>query len=289
MSREAILDRERRWALPAALCSAAALILFTAGTLAAQDGPLSSSSTIEFLRGYDETKDTLLLSAILNMLALFAFAGPLLFLFRAVAARTERVRGGLVGIVIAGPVFLGLWSVVQWIVFSNAAADFVAPGGGAGIPVGEYAEDLVRDQGLYGVGQGLGFAGVIGFVFAVIYTSLWAMRVGLVTRFFGTFGMALGASVILLGAQVFSLFALMLWGFFLGLIIVGRAPGKRPPAWEAGAAVPWPKPGEPPPEPEPSLDAIEGDAVELSDNGTAENPNAARRDRAKRRKRKRRR
>lgn len=290
MSREQTLDWERRWALPAALCAFAAAVLFVGGTVAAQQGPVSPDTTTEFLRGYDDAHGALLLSSVLNALALFAFAVPLYYLFRAAAARSERVRGGLFGVVLAGPIFLGLSGFLQWIVFSNAASDFATPGGGAGIPIGTYAEDLIRDQGLYGIGQGLGLAGLLGLVVGVIYTALWAMRVGLVTRFFGTFGMALGASMILL-AQAFSLLALMIWAVWLGLIYLAKVPGGQPRAWEAGVAVPWPKPGEQPvePESEPSLDALEGDAVELSDNGAGENPNAARRDRAKRRKRKRRR
>jgi hypothetical protein len=32
----------------------------------------------------------------------------------------------------------------------------------------------------------------------------------------------------------------------MGLLIAGRWPGGRPPAWETGTAMPWPKPGEEP-------------------------------------------
>ena len=83
----------------------------------------------------------------------------------------------------------------------------------------------------------------------------------------------------------------MIWGVWLGLIFLGRVPGGRPAAWDAGEAVPWPKPGEKPAEREEDDERdVEGEASELfadSDNG--ENPNAARRERAKRRKRKQRR
>ena len=65
-------------------------------------------------------------------------------------------------------------------------------------------------------------------------------------------------------------------------------PSGRPPAWDAGEAIPWPTPGD-----DQSVAAagangevVEGDATEIP--GVAENPNAARRERAKRRKRKRR-
>lgn len=287
MNRQRTIEWERRWALPCALSAFLAAVLFVGATMAAQEGPVSSSTTTELLREYYDVRQTMLLASMLNALALVAFAPPLFYLFKAAAARSERVRGGLVGIVVAGPVFLGLAEILQHVALNNAATDFATPGGGAGIPIGTYAEDLIRDQGVFGLAQGLSFAGVIGFVVGVIYTTLWAMRVGLVTRFFGTFGMALGASLLLL-AQAFSLLALMLWMVWLGLIFLDRVPRGRPRAWDAGEAIPWPKPGEPPPEPPSDPDVLEGEATELlaSDNG--ENPNAARRERAKKRKRKRR-
>jgi len=287
MNRARLLEAEARWALPAAICAFAAAALFIAATVVIQSGPLTSDTTVQFLREYDDARGTMLVAAILNALALFAFAPVLLYLFRAASVRSSGVRGGLVGIVVAGPLFLGAAEILQHIAIAGAASDFASPGGGAGIPIGEYADDLIRDQGLFGVAQGLSFAGVLGFVIGLIYTALWAMRVGLLTRFFGTFGMALGASLILI-AQAFSLLALMLWAVWLGLIYLDRVPGNRPPAWDAGEAVPWPKPGEEPQDRDAEPDVVEGDATELIGTTNGENPNAARRERAKRRKRKRR-
>jgi len=284
MSREQTLEWERSHALAAALFAFAAAVLFIAATIASQSGPVSPSTTTELLREYYDVRGTMLLAAALNAIALFCFAPPLYYLFRAASARSPSVRRGLVGIVVIGPIFLGTAEILQYLALSSAASDFNTPGGGSGIPIGTYAEDLIQDQATFGIAQGLSFAGVIAFVIGVIYTSLWAMRTGLVTRFFGTFGMALGASLILL-AQAFSLLALMLWMVWLGLIFLAKVPGRRAPAWDAGEAIPWPKPGEEPaPRSEP--DAIEGEATELP--AADENPNAARRERAKRRKRKRR-
>ena len=55
--------------------------------------------------------------------------------------------------------------------------------------------------------------------------------------------MALGVSLLFLGFIGVLVFILA-----LGLLIVGAWPGGRPAAWEAGRAIPWPKPGEEPPE-----------------------------------------
>ena len=285
MDRAHSLEWERRWALPAALAAFAAAILFIATTPISAANLLSGAENeIELLRDFFDNRSDLLLSAILRALAYLAFALPLYYLFRSAAARSEAVRRRLVGVVIAGPVFVAALDLIFWFAIDPAAKDFASPGGGTGIPVGEYAKDLVEDQSLIAVYQGVGLAGAIGFTFAVVYSSLWAMRVGLLTRFVGTLGMALGVAQLLIP---FTVAALMLWMGWLGLIFLDRIPGGRPPAWKTGEAMPWPKPGEPPGEPsEPASDAIEGEATELG--AEAENPHAARRERAKRKKRKRR-
>jgi hypothetical protein len=72
--------------------------------------------------------------------------------------------------------------------------------------------------------------------------------------------MALGVSIILLPPGTL---LLSLWMGWLGLLFVGRVPGGRPPAWDAGEAIPWVKPGE---EQGAATDtdgeAIEGEAIE---------------------------
>jgi hypothetical protein len=71
-----------------------------------------------------------------------------------------------------------------------------------------------------------------------MYGCLNAMRVGLLTRFWGSLGMALGVAV------VFALPLTWIWFLFLGFLLLGAVPGGRPPAWETGEATPWPSPGE---------------------------------------------
>lgn len=286
MNRARTLEWERQWALPAAMSAFAAAVLFVAGTVLSQKGPIAPSTTTELLRDFQDASGSLLVAAVLNALSLALIAVPLFYLFQAASARSPKVRRGLVGVVIAGPLFLGAAELFQWIALNAASSDFATPGGGAGIPIGTYADDLIRDQTTFSIAQGLSFAGVLGFVVGTVYTSLWAMRVGLLTRFMGTIGMALAASLVLL-AQAFSLLALMLWFVFLGMIILGKTPRRgRPPAWGAGEAIPWPKPGEEPHAPAPDPDeTVDGTATELDSDA---NPNSARRDRARKRKRKRR-
>jgi hypothetical protein len=134
-----------------------------------------------------------------------------------------------------------------------------------GAPPDAFAEQLLDDSGGVTVGSSLLFPALLGMIVAMVYVPLQALRAGLLTRFFGTLGMALGVSLILLPpAPVL----LALWFGYLGLLVVARVPGGRPPAWETGEAIPWPRPGEEPsPESEPSGEAIEGQATEVPAGG----------------------
>jgi hypothetical protein len=106
----------------------------------------------------------------------------------------------------------------------------------------QLAEDLGDDSTSVQIGSSLRITSTLALIFAVVYTSLWAMRTGLLTRFWATLGMALGVSLVLLGplGQI----GLVMWFAVLGLMLAGWWPGPRPPAWEAGVAVPWPRPGD---------------------------------------------
>jgi hypothetical protein len=101
------------------------------------------------------------------------------------------------------------------------------------------AQHALSSSGLQGLGFGFGLAGRLGFAVAMLYTCLFAMRVGLLSRFWGSLGMALGGASLLLAPE----FALIFFVYF-GLLCFGKLPGGRPPAWAAGEAVPWPTPGE---------------------------------------------
>jgi len=128
------------------------------------------------------------------------------------------------------------------------------------------------------------FPAVLGLVVMMVYVSLQALRAGLVTRFLGSLGMALGASMILI--LPIAVLAMLAWTGFLGLMFVGRTPGGRPPAWETGEAIPWQRPGEEPPAR--GGDAIEGDATEVERDGEQAAPSESERGAPQKRKRKRR-
>ena len=160
----------------------------------------------------------------------------------------------------------------------------------------EAAKDLIDSNDARKVASALLIPAVLALMVAMIYIPLQAYRVGLVTRFAGTLAMALGASMILIFPV--ALLAIMCWLVFVGLIFIDKIPfGSRPPAWDAGKAVPWESPqrgsggglfgGPRSSGPPGGDDAVETSAVETTGTGAAEPANPPRKP-GERRKRKRR-
>jgi hypothetical protein len=253
-----IIAREKRLATPAAVAAFASVIAFIGAILASQGVTPSGDSDAEFLRDFDANQSGLLLAAVFQALGMLLLAGPLAYLFRAAAARSDKVRSAWIGVTVAGPVFIAIGAILQWIAFDQAATDFLTGGGPpSNVDVNDFANDLIQEQSTFSAAQGFTFAGTLGLLAALVYTSLHAMRTGLLTRFWGTLGMALGVSLLFLGPIGVIVFMLA-----LALIYVDRWPGGRPEAWDAGRAIPWPSPGDKPPEPpEPEPDPDEPNPV----------------------------
>jgi hypothetical protein len=123
-----------------------------------------------------------------------------------------------------------------------------------------FATHVVDDNGAIRVSGALAIPALLGLVVMMIYVPLQAQRVGLLTRFMGSLGMALGASLVILPP---ALLAVLLWTGYLGLLFVGKVPSGRPPAWDAGEAVPWPRPGEEAPA-RTGGEAVDGKATEVA-------------------------
>ncbi len=108
--------------------------------------------------------------------------------------------------------------------------------------------------------------GVLALVFAMIYTSLWCMRLGLLTRFWGSVGMAFGLFLII--PLLPPIPALVLWFAVTGLMLAGYWPRPLPPAWAAGEAIPWQRRSDdlgPPPEERGPGGTVEGSGREVSE------------------------
>jgi hypothetical protein len=246
LSREAILAWEKRWARPAGVVALVAILAIVAAIVVASQGVGGSDGESELLRNVQAHRGAQLISSVLQAIGVGLLAAPLYFLFRAANARSEKMRGQLVGVVVAAPLFLAVLAILSGVSTLHAASEFVTHDvprlTAKGVALGsdradEVANDAITEAPLRSLAAGFAIGGQIGFLFAMVYTSLYAMRTGLMSRFWGSLGVALGAVSFL-----FFQFAL-LWFVYLGLLLLGWLPDK-PRAWQAGEAVPWPTPGE---------------------------------------------
>jgi len=276
-SKAAVRAREQRWTVPVGIASIVAVILL----ILARPLNVSGDGQADFLREAHEHAGSVLLSGLMQVLAFLLLALPLVFLFRALQARSDRVRGQLIGLVVAAPLFLALSSGLSIGVTNEGADKFVDGDAEASLTAKEAKEDCVEerdDEGndfladeydpgkgesplracedrkieddaaseatteasLAPLATGLGIAGALGFAVTLLYSGLWAMRTGFLSRFWGSLAMVAGVAFLL--GPLF-LVTLVFFVYF-GLLALGVVPGGRPPAWEAGEAVPWPTPGE---------------------------------------------
>lgn len=255
-SPQSTVEKERRWFLPAGIASVAgvALILATFGDSAA--AIRTGEGIAQSLRDADADSSRLIVASVVQALGWILLAVPLVFLFKAAQVRADRVRPGLLGVVIVAPLFLAGGSILGAVAVTEAASEFVATpqaeidrcierqSGGMQseqTPAEKCEDQIARDDrtstSVAGIETGFGLAGLLGFTIALVYVALWGLRTGLLTRFWGSLGIALGV--------VFSFFTLftLAWFVYLGLLLAGWVPGGRPPAWAAGEARPWPKGG----------------------------------------------
>lgn len=278
-AREAVLAWERRWSLPVALATFAGVLLLIASFVALSS--INGSESAEVLRLVERHGGDVTLSTVLEAIGFVLLAAPLVYLFRADQARSDRVRSQFVGVIVAAPVLLAVAVSLNAVATTNAASEFVAgrakstlsrssavadcrsslkskgakafgkefasgPGGPTALGrcterklANDQAENALSEASPRGLATVFELAGRLALAFAFVYTCLWAMRTGLLSRFWGAFGIALGVAAFLLLIQ----FALI-WYVYFGLLAAGWLPRGRPPAWAAGEAIPWPTAGE---------------------------------------------
>lgn len=288
MSTQAILERERRYRRQVVIASIVPLLLLVAAAAIQASGGATSDLAPATLRSIDESSAPLIIGALIAGFGFLLLAVPLAYIFLAAHARSERMVKALLFLVVLGPVLFAAQGLLLAVGQADVAGQFVEQENGVG-DIYTLATNLLKDNGLRNAALVASSIAVLAIIFGMVYVGLWGVRTGLLTRFHGTLGMALGASFILPPLTKITLPALLAWFMYFGLMLAGRTPKGRPPAWDVGEAVPPLGPGE---EPRPvaasaSGEVIDGDATEIP--GVGENPNAARRDRAKKRKRKRRR
>ena len=97
MRKEAALERESRWAVPTAIATFVAVVLFFIALLV---DSVSGDGSAEVLRSVDENGSSVILAGLLQAISFALLVFPLTYLFRAAAARSDRVRSQLIGLVI---------------------------------------------------------------------------------------------------------------------------------------------------------------------------------------------
>lgn len=273
-----VLAREAQWSKRAGVAALVGSILALVGFVLLQSA-IGGEANFEGLREADEQSSTIWASGILAGIGYALLAIPLYLLFKAAEARSASVRGQFAGLAILGPLLLGLSASVIAAGTQQAADNYlsneaapaltskaaledcreeridrgaqkfgeefgeqgVSPAAACAATKTEEANasEAIEDAGLVTFGRFTGLAGGLALLVALFYTGLWAMRTGLLSRFWGSLGMAVGVAA-LIGITPLALF----WFFYLGLLLVGTVPGGRPPAWAAGEAIPWPTPAE---------------------------------------------
>jgi hypothetical protein len=287
MNRKEILERERRLAPYAGIAAILVPVALIASTVIATSISVSEGLATDEIRTFADDKTAILFASVLRAIAMGLIAVPLYFLFRAAQARSERVIGAMVGFAVIAPLLLAAQSILVYVGQDQLSSDFVAAAGSGG-DIYSLLDDLAEDSTvLISAGVAAQLAG-LALIVAMIYVPLQAMRVGLLTRFFASLGMALGVAAVLLPAL--TPLPLAIWFGWLGFTILDRVPKGRPPAWDAGEAIPWPRAGEAPAEQQPAADdVVDGDATEVFAEEEERKDQSARRERARKRKRKQRR
>jgi hypothetical protein len=232
------MARERSFGRIAGIIGLVAVLAFILSAFIGSSDYNGADGLADQLQAFADHRSAVLIQLLMQAVAIALFAVPLMAMFRAAQARSEAVRPGLIGLTVAGPIFFAASLVALYMALNGTIDPFLhTPGVDTGSD--DAARNILHDQGAYDVYGGLDFAGRLGLVVGIVYTSLHAMRSGLMTRFWGTLGMALGAGILFIGPSALLVFALV-----ASLLVANLWPGGRPPAWDAGVAMPWPKPGE---------------------------------------------
>jgi hypothetical protein len=236
MTSEQIED-ERRQGRIAGIAAILGVVLFivTMGFLAVD---FNAAEEAEQLRTFDSVSGDIFVQALLQAFALLLFTPALVSFFRSVRLRSDTVRPGFIGIVVASPIMLAVALFLAYFAFKSASDAFTSPP--FDLNSNDDANTALSDQFTTQLRTGLGLAGSLGLAFVTVYLALHAMRSGLMTRFWGTLAMAMGVGTLLFGSLM-----LIAYMMIAALLIAGFWPSGRPPAWDAGEAIPWPKPGEP--------------------------------------------
>lgn len=234
--------RDARLMRPAALASFGAVALYVLSLVIEQFSGLDTSGTKDVqLQSFHDNSGALLLVTAIRSVAFLLIAVPFFHLFRAAKARDPRVRPEMVVFCFLAPVLFFVQGIFAWVATNNVANEYIAKVAGSDHPAA-FANRLIDADNPHQIASAMLIPAVLALMVALLYFSFQAMRAGLLTRFGGSLGMALGAAMFLIFPL--ALIVLLLWLLYAGMLFMGWTREGRPRAWAAGEAIPWPTPGE---------------------------------------------
>jgi hypothetical protein len=256
MPPDQIADERRRGRLTAvpALLSAA---LFAAAAIWSQslsnDAP--QRNTPALLRFFDRHSSQLIGSSTMRGLALLLLVPVTVYLYRATKARRPEEPQFVLVMAVYGPVAAGIGTIAVGVALAIVASDFT----GKQFQTIKAADDAFRTVQLIGL---LSFSGSLALAIWFVKGCLDAMRVGLLNRFMGVVGVAMGPGLVL-ASSLFQ-FLLPVWLLAVAALLAGLSVRGRPPAWDAGEAV------SPPSARERFGEALEDSGLRTTPNGEVE-------------------
>jgi hypothetical protein len=152
-------------------------------------------------------------------------------LYRATKARKPDESAVVLVMAVYGPLVFALSTVVRAIALSISSADFA----GRQFQTIAAADDVFEGPAIV-LSTVLGFSGVIALAYWLVKGGLDAMRIGLLSRFMGVIGIAIGPALVL----GFGSLILPIWLAALGFLFLRLWPTRLPPAWTEGRAVALP-------------------------------------------------
>ena len=225
--------------MPAALAAILSVVLAMGSGFYLGSAVPTATDDLERIRNFASHPTELLIGAVLQGLSTVLLAAVLWYLYRATKARRPETPSIALPLAIAGPVLLGVMSVVGQARANHLGDRFEA----SGPQTLDRAKDLLAEQNWLVIAPAA--AAAVATAVALVMISINAMRAGLLSRFMGALGAVIGVvyalSVALAGGAGF---LQLFWLPALAVLFLDRWPGGRGPAWASGEALPWPTPAD---------------------------------------------
>jgi hypothetical protein len=226
------LAAERRRGRIAGFASILAGLAFAGGAywyqFATRDQPEHNKADI--LRYFHAHDFDLLASSLLQGVGMLLISIPAYHLFRAARERNPEQANVVLVMGLLGPLAFAATLFLRSIALTVLASDFVdRPSQTLSAARDAFDSPAIR------VAEGLGIVGALSLGFWFVKGSLDFMRLGLLGRFMGVLGIALGPALVL----GFGLLVMPVWLIALGVLFMGWWPRGLPPAWVTGRAEPW--------------------------------------------------